>query len=137
MHDPVKKPSHYTQQVPGIECKDVTVHFNFNRGNIIKYAWRCGDKGNAIEDLKKIKEYADFEIDRLAAAAVAEVKKKKVTVEEEGEGEWMGMPFIDFLETTERLPSHIWSMLNKKELRKIAHQEKIPFATIEKFQCLK
>lgn len=61
----IKAPPHYTLQVPGIECIEVTQHFNFNRGNIIKYAWRCGEKGDPISDLQKIKEYADFEIARI------------------------------------------------------------------------
>lgn len=65
----VNQPSHYTEQVPGIECIDIVSHFNFNRGNIIKYAWRCGDKGNPIEDLEKVKVYADFEIQRLKERA--------------------------------------------------------------------
>lgn len=62
------KPSHYATQVPGIECWDVTQHFNFNRGNIIKYCWRCGQKGgtgDAIRDLKKCIEYAKHEIERI------------------------------------------------------------------------
>lgn len=64
-HDPIKHPKHYTDQVPGIECIEVTQHFNFNRGNIIKYAWRCGSKGDPIADLRKVIEYAQFEIDRI------------------------------------------------------------------------
>lgn len=65
MTDLVQHPAHYTQQVPGIECIQVTQHFNFNRGNIIKLAWRCGDKGDPIMDLRKIIEYANFEIKRI------------------------------------------------------------------------
>jgi len=61
----VDKPNHYTDQVPGIECIQVVQHFNFNRGNIIKYAWRCGDKGDPIEDLQKVMKYAEFEIARI------------------------------------------------------------------------
>jgi len=67
--DDISNPSHYTQQVPNIECIEVTQHFNFNRGNIIKYAWRCGDKGDAVEDMKKVIQYAQFEIDRLTGEA--------------------------------------------------------------------
>lgn len=63
--DPVNHPNHYTEQVPGIECIDVVQHFNFNRGNIIKYAWRCGDKGEPVKDLQKVIKYAQFEINRL------------------------------------------------------------------------
>lgn len=63
--DPVEQPSHYTNQVPGIECIQVAQHFNFNRGNILKYCWRCGDKGDPIQDLQKVQKYAEFEIARL------------------------------------------------------------------------
>ena len=64
-NDPVNSPSHYVERVPGIECIEVTQHFNFNLGNVIKYVWRSGSKGNAIEDLKKARKYLDFEIKRL------------------------------------------------------------------------
>lgn len=62
--DAVHNPPHY-KQVPGIECIEVTQHFNFNRGNAIKYLWRAGAKGDEVEDLKKAREYIDFEIARL------------------------------------------------------------------------
>lgn len=68
----VEHPNHYTW-LKGIECKDVTSHFNFNVGNIIKYAWRVGNPQatkhstieGLVEDLEKIKMYAAFEIERL------------------------------------------------------------------------
>lgn len=66
-HDPVNHPKHYINQVPGIECIQVTENFNFNRGNAIKYIWRCGDKGNPIEDLSKAKWYIEREMERLKA----------------------------------------------------------------------
>lgn len=65
--DRVNHPSHYTEIVPGIECIQVTEHFNFNRGNAIKYVWRAGAKGNEIEDLKKARWYLDREIANLEA----------------------------------------------------------------------
>ena len=37
MSDPVNHPKHYTQHPSGIECIEVTEHFNFNIGNAIKY----------------------------------------------------------------------------------------------------
>jgi len=37
---------------------------NFNPGNAIKYIWRAGNKGNALEDLKKARWYLDDEIKR-------------------------------------------------------------------------
>lgn len=66
--DVVNTPSHYAERVPGVECISVTQHFNFNRGNTIKYVWRAGTKGDAaqeIEDLNKARKYLEFEILRL------------------------------------------------------------------------
>ena len=61
----VEHPSHYTKHPSGVECITVTEHFNFNRGNAIKYVWRAGEKGNEIEDLKKARWYIDREIQRM------------------------------------------------------------------------
>ena len=63
--DPVNGPSHYTEQVPGIEAIQVTEHFNFNLGNAIKYCWRSGSKGKQVEDLRKAAWYINREIARL------------------------------------------------------------------------
>jgi len=59
----VVKPNHYTW-IPGIECKVVTSHFNFNLGNVIKYVWRAGKKDSStlLEDLQKCREYINYEI---------------------------------------------------------------------------
>jgi hypothetical protein len=63
-HDPVKQPQHYAR-VPGVECIQVTQWFNYCRGNVIKYVWRAGFKGNELEDLRKAAEYLRIEIERL------------------------------------------------------------------------
>lgn len=63
--DPVNHPVHYTKHPSGVECITVTEHFNFNKGNAIKYIWRAGDKGNEIEDLQKAVWYINREIGRL------------------------------------------------------------------------
>lgn len=65
MSDNVNHPKHYAETVPGIECIEVTQHFNFNRGNAIKYIWRAGHKNDEIEDLKKAIQYLNFEIQRI------------------------------------------------------------------------
>ena len=67
----VKHPSHYTQ---GIECyKYINSHnFNFNAGCIIKYATRYLLKGKPIEDLRKVQQYAEYEIERLKALGYKE-----------------------------------------------------------------
>ena len=67
--DPVNSPAHYTAHASGVECITITEHMNFCVGNAIKYLWRAGLKGDAIEDLEKSRWYIDREI--------ARVKKKK------------------------------------------------------------
>jgi hypothetical protein len=62
--DPINRPSHYTQHPSGIECIEITEHFNFCIGNAIKYLWRAGLKGDALVDLRKARWYIDREISR-------------------------------------------------------------------------
>ena len=61
MSETVNHPKHYNS-IPGIECIDVIEHFNFNRGNAIKYVWRAGLKGECVEDLRKAIWYLEREI---------------------------------------------------------------------------
>jgi hypothetical protein len=63
-HNSVEHPTHYTSHPSGIECIQITEHMNFCVGNAIKYLWRDGLKGNAIDDLKKARWYIDREIQR-------------------------------------------------------------------------
>lgn len=63
--DPVSHPAHYTAHPSGVECIDITQHMNFCRGNVIKYLWRAGHKGNELEDLRKAATYLAIEIARL------------------------------------------------------------------------
>jgi hypothetical protein len=63
-HDPVTNPAHYTQHPSGVECLTITRHMNFNLGNALKYIWRAGLKGDALEDLRKAKFYLEDEIAR-------------------------------------------------------------------------
>ena len=67
MSDNVNHPKHYTSHPSGIECIEVTEHFNFCIGNAIKYLWRNGLKdGNSnIQDLKKAIWYITREIETL------------------------------------------------------------------------
>lgn len=62
--DQVNHPSHYTQHRSGVECIEITEHFNYNVGNAIKYLWRAGLKGDAMQDLKKAAFYINREIER-------------------------------------------------------------------------
>lgn len=61
----VNHPDHYNKI--GIECIEVARHFNFNRGNALKYIWRAGekDKRKETEDLKKAIWYLADEIKKL------------------------------------------------------------------------
>lgn len=72
--DAVTHPSHYTSVIPGIEVIEITKHLNFCRGNVIKYVLRAGAKGDGdqeIEDLRKARQYIDFEIERIREARTA------------------------------------------------------------------
>lgn len=61
----VAHPSHYNagkiEVITVIEDWDL----NFNEGNVIKYVARARRKGKHIEDLKKARQYLDFEIARI------------------------------------------------------------------------
>ena len=58
-------PTHYKSHPSGLECIEVTEHFNFNRGNAMKYIWRAGMKGDETEDLNKAIWYLEREILRI------------------------------------------------------------------------
>lgn len=45
--DAVNHPKHYTSHPSGVECIDVTKHYNFQIGNAMKYLWRQGLKDEA------------------------------------------------------------------------------------------
>lgn len=62
MSDKVNHPPHYKAHPSGIECIQITEHMSFNLGNAMKYIWRCDEKHDAIEDLKKAKWYIEREI---------------------------------------------------------------------------
>lgn len=69
----VDHPKHYTSHPSGIECIEVTRHYNFSIGNAIKYLWRAGLKTDAslsskqkeIEDLEKAIWYIKDRINQL------------------------------------------------------------------------
>uniref|UniRef100_A0AAU8GSL8 Uncharacterized protein n=1 Tax=Mycobacterium phage Pharb TaxID=3136626 RepID=A0AAU8GSL8_9VIRU len=81
--DAVAHPSHYTSSPAHcsgcgkpIECIDVTQHMGFNLGNTTKYVWRCDLKRDAIEDLRKARQYLDFEIEKRERALVDQYKNR-------------------------------------------------------------
>jgi hypothetical protein len=65
MANKVNHPVHYGKSVPDIECIDVVEHFNFNKGNAIKYIWRAEHKGSEMEDLEKAIWYLKREVERI------------------------------------------------------------------------
>ena len=63
----VNHPPHYTAHPSGIEAVEVCEHLSFNMGNALKYLWRAGKKGDAVEDLQKAEWYLEREAGRLRA----------------------------------------------------------------------
>ena len=63
-------PRHYTSHPSGVECIQVTEHYDFCTGNAIKYLWRAGLKTEGeeghidaqIRDLKKAEWYINRKI---------------------------------------------------------------------------
>ena len=76
----VNHPKHYTQHPSGVECIDIVEAFEFNIGNVIKYAWRAGLKeGNSrLKDLQKCAWYAQRAVAREMRAIEA---RKRPTIE--------------------------------------------------------
>ena len=67
MEDPVNHPKHYTGHPSGVECIQITEYMNFCLGNAVKYVWRAGLKGDAVQDLEKAVWYINREISRRLA----------------------------------------------------------------------
>lgn len=70
MTDPIDHPPHYAA-ADGLECIDVieSLGLGFHLGNCLKYLWRAGRKGDAVEDLRKARWYLDREIQRREGGA--------------------------------------------------------------------
>jgi len=64
-HDPIKHPKHYTSHPSGIEPIEICAYETFYRGNILKYIIRAPYKGCELQDLKKARQYLDWEINRV------------------------------------------------------------------------
>ena len=64
-NDVVKHPAHYCYDK--YEPKDVIRDWglNFNLGSTVKYIARAGRKDDIIQDLKKAKQFLEFEIEAL------------------------------------------------------------------------
>ena len=66
MSDIIKHPSHYTEGRK-YEPKDVIRDWglNFNLGSAVKYISRAGRKDDILIDLRKARQFLDFEIEAL------------------------------------------------------------------------
>ena len=62
----VNHPKHYNSHPSGVEAIVICEHMTFNVGNAVKYLFRAGLKGAAVEDLKKAAWYINREIERLS-----------------------------------------------------------------------
>ena len=67
-YDSVDHPKHYTIHPSGVECIEISEHFNFCVGNAIKYLWRAGEKGDYVEQLQKAAWYIQREIERVGGS---------------------------------------------------------------------
>lgn len=72
--DMVKAPEHYTAGRK-YQPKDVIRDWglNFNLGSAVKYISRAGRKDDVVQDLKKAREFLNFEIEALEAEKPKEV----------------------------------------------------------------
>ncbi|MER2142176.1 MAG: DUF3310 domain-containing protein [Eubacteriales bacterium] len=75
--DMVAHPPHYTSSPAKcrkcgavIECIWITEHLPFSLGSAVKYIWRRLHKGNTLEDLRKARQYLDFEIEKIEREAM-------------------------------------------------------------------
>jgi Protein of unknwon function (DUF3310). len=65
MSDQVVKPAHYLSHPSGVEAITITRHESFLRGNVLKYVLRAPFKGAELQDLRKARQYLDWEIERV------------------------------------------------------------------------
>ena len=65
-------PDYYKVHPSGIEAIQITEHFGFCLGNVIKYVWRAGLKDNTAEDLKKAMWYLERELSKYSKPEVKE-----------------------------------------------------------------
>ena len=69
MSDSVNKPAHYNagevETIDGIRAALGEGFAGYCRGNVIKYVWRCGLKGDGVEDLRKAATYLQWAIEAM------------------------------------------------------------------------
>ena len=138
-HDPVNHPAHYTQG--GIECIDAIEaamtadeFVGFLRGQMIKYVWRLGRKGDGLEDVEKALWYgrrladkldemkAAVEEDDAFIASLAEATPAHRTADADPET-WLTLG--DMVASAQRAEARDREAIAAKEaeLRKLSHLE--------------
>lgn len=65
MSDVINSPRHYTAHASGIEAIEICEPLDFVLGNAVKYLFREGHKGSALEDLRKSAWYLDRAIGKM------------------------------------------------------------------------
>jgi len=76
-NDIISNPSHYTEgrkYEPRKVIEDWDLDFYL--GNAVKYISRAGRKNDTIEDLRKAKQYIDFEIEKLSEMEMNRIIEK-------------------------------------------------------------
>lgn len=88
-YDMVDRPEHYAKG--SLECIDWIRIFlteeeyhGYLKGNILKYLWRHEDKGKPVQDLEKLRKYAEFLIDQFER----EETERDILEENERAGKW-------------------------------------------------
>lgn len=79
-------PDYYRAHPSKVEAIELCERLNFCLGNALKYCWRVGKKGDAIEDLKKTAWYLRREIEHKEISKVVDdVVNSVLAVEPEGQ----------------------------------------------------
>lgn len=96
---------HYKGHPSGIECIDVVINLPFCKGNVIKYVWRCNDKGTREADLRKALEYCDFQEKYFGRSEYFLTEQEKYLIlpemhyvvehEQNSDIEWVFMKMVD------------------------------------------
>lgn len=87
-NDIISNPSHYcfSEYEPRKVIRSWGL--NFNLGNTVKYVARAGRKDDILQDLKKARQYLDFEIEAI------EEERKDVTEKRDYIHRWRGYRWL-------------------------------------------
>lgn len=73
----VGKQEHYTALSPEPIEVIRSWKLGFNLGNVVKYIGRCELKGDKLQDLRKARQYLDWEVEELEAQLEAKEKQMR------------------------------------------------------------